>query len=132
MLAEEPEVDSPLPYGPTNPPTEMEYMGYRYRIAGSDFQGESVYHYGDVGHIDQLIRLRQGLTYEQAVDTMLHEVVHVIWQLSGLGKKAKQEQVAGVVGTGLMHFLKQNPHIYEWIGSLLYAPDDEDEQEETE
>lgn len=121
-----------MPYGPTNPPTEMEYMGYIYRIVGSDFHGEGVgYYWGTCDHTNQVIRLRKGMGYEQAVDTLLHEVLHVIWRMSGLGRKSTEEKVVGVFGTGLMHFLKSNPHVYEWIGSLLYAPEEDEDQPPT-
>lgn len=139
VAVEEPVIDGgvcvdldDLPFGPNNPPEHLTYMGYPYEIVGTDFQGETgMYFYGTCSHAEQKIRLRKGLSYEQAVDTMIHEVLHIIWNFSGLRKKETEERAVGVIATGMMAFLKQNPHIYEWIGSLIYAPE-EGEVETTE
>lgn len=49
------------------------------------------------------------------VDTLLHEICHGIWSGFGLPKRADEERVVTVFGTGLAALLKDNPKLITWL-----------------
>ena len=72
-----------------------------FDLADKDASGEA--------HISQNeIHLRGGMPASQEVETLLHEVVHLLMCSVPMGDTI-DEMVAGVVGRGLTAFVKDNP-----------------------
>lgn len=60
----------------------------------------------------QEIRIRRGMPRETAIDTLIHECVHMIDHEMMIG--LSEEQVTKL-GTGLAHLLLSNPKLIELI-----------------
>jgi hypothetical protein len=49
------------------------------------------------------------------VDTLLHELLHAVWNERGLPKKANEERAVKTLGTGLLGLFQDNPKLLTWI-----------------
>ena len=52
-------------------------------------------------------------------DTFLHEVVHAIYYIMGLGENAEEEAVVSRLSTGLCTVWRSNPKAFKWWESLV-------------
>lgn len=51
-------------------------------------------------------------------ETLLHEILHMIWYMSGATNQMShraEEEIISIITPHLMNFLKDNPHIYRYI-----------------
>jgi len=53
------------------------------------------------------------------VGTTLHEVLHGIWDVYGLKKKASEEDVVLAFEKGLLGLFKDNPELIDWIRKAI-------------
>ena len=67
-------------------------------------------------HSKQSIQIDNGhATPLAAVDTIIHEIMHAIWDERGLGKKEPEERAIQALATGLTGVLQNNPKLMTWI-----------------
>lgn len=64
------------------------------------------------------IKLCAKLTFSQAVQILLHEIIHAILDYNGLGgdKKIEVEQVCRVGSTEILEMLRDN----NWLGNVIF------------
>ena len=68
--------------------------------------------FGDYSHINNLIRIEKTLTGGPLVDTLLHEILHVIWRLGQLKDvKETEERVVSVTASYLAQIIRDNPKL---------------------
>ena len=71
------------------------------------------------------IHLRKGMPPSQEVETLLHEVVHLLICAVPLGDTI-DEIMAGVVGRGLTEFIKDNPATVRQLLKVLTTKEETD------
>ena len=68
--------------------------------------------FGDYSHINNLIRIEKTLTGGPLVDTLLQEILHVIWRLGQLKDvKETEERVVSVTASYLAQIIRDNPKL---------------------
>lgn len=65
--------------------------------------------YGQIDHIEQLITLNEAAGIEQQKATLMHEMVHGLDELYGIGLKEKQVEKLGVA---LYMLVRDNPGMF--------------------
>ena len=65
--------------------------------------------YGQIDHIEQLITLNEDAGLEQQKATLMHEMVHGLDELYGIGLKEKQVEKLGVA---LYMLVRDNPGMF--------------------
>lgn len=65
--------------------------------------------YGQIDHIEQLITLNEAAGIEQRKATLMHEMVHGLDELYGIGLKEKQVEKLGVA---LYMLVRDNPGMF--------------------
>tara|TARA_R100000482_G_scaffold49041_1_gene17322 strand:+ start:286 stop:618 length:333 start_codon:yes stop_codon:yes gene_type:complete len=75
--------------------------------------------YGDFDVNKDLIRVDKTLTPEKKLNTLIHEIVHVLLDHFNAELKLKdEEKVCEVLGSGLSDLLSQNPKVIKIINSV--------------
>ena len=75
--------------------------------------------YGDFDVNKDLIRVDKTLTPEKKLNTLIHEIVHVLLDHFNAELKLKdEEKVCEVLGSGLSDLLSQNPKVIKVINSV--------------
>tara|TARA_R100000479_G_scaffold164646_1_gene103540 strand:+ start:356 stop:688 length:333 start_codon:yes stop_codon:yes gene_type:complete len=75
--------------------------------------------YGDFDVNKDLIRVDKTLTPEKKLNTLIHEIIHVLLDHFNAELKLKdEEKVCEVLGSGLSDLLSQNPKVIKVINSV--------------
>jgi hypothetical protein len=75
--------------------------------------------YGDFDVNKDLIRVDKTLTPEKKLNTLIHEIIHVLLDHFNAELKLKdEEKVCEVLGSGLSDLLSQNPKVIKIINSV--------------
>jgi hypothetical protein len=108
----------PVPQGL---PAKIKIGPYTYRVEGwlrEDAIKERVF--GDYDAFDQRIRLVTHLPPETTADSALHEVLHTLWEVMGIGGgQATEERAVRAMATGLSMVMKDNPGLMQQLENLL-------------
>lgn len=102
----------------TKRPTSAKILHLNYKIEwvkASEMEDA----YGMCASYDQVIRLRTNMAPERAFETVVHEFLHAYWEANGMPESANEEQVAGLVGTSVLLFVRDNPQWVRWLSSRL-------------
>ncbi len=71
---------------------------------------------GSVSSDDRLIQIESELSHAtDAVDTMWHEILHVLVQDSTLVSDSDEEQLVGVLANKMTELCVRNPDLLEWV-----------------
>jgi hypothetical protein len=103
--------------------------GYDYRVTyspkGSVKLEDGDQCYGTTDHVEQEIKVEEGLTPEREADTLIHEPLH---QMACLAQKdfsnikdphEAEEAVCSFIGTALAGHIRDNPDYWRYIIKLL-------------
>lgn len=75
--------------------------------------------YGDFYAKEQRIRVLEGLTPVEELDTVLHEVVHmIIHYMRIMMGQVDEEMIVHRLATGLSSMLVENPHVAQYITAI--------------
>ncbi|CAB4150146.1 hypothetical protein UFOVP562_33 [uncultured Caudovirales phage] len=75
--------------------------------------------YGDFYAKEQRIRVLEGLTPIEEMDTFLHEVIHmVMFYMHIMMGQVDEEMITHRLATGLSSVLVENPHVAEYIAVI--------------
>jgi hypothetical protein len=55
----------------------------------------------------------------QEAQTVIHELMHAIWETMGLSDKDNEERTVAQLATGLAMLIRDNPALIKWIVSSL-------------
>jgi hypothetical protein len=71
--------------------------------------------YGDV--VDRYCKIRIDFSLDRHVvaDTLIHEIMHVIWDAYEISHKDKEERIVRPLATGFAAVLHDNPKLARWI-----------------
>jgi hypothetical protein len=100
------------------PPT-MRVGAYDFRLI--PVRGNVASSSGDRGAMSsqcQEIRFKEDLpTRYEAVEVVLHELMHALWWVSDLEDKPEEEHAVAMFGMNLMGVFRDNPWLIHWIQS---------------
>lgn len=75
--------------------------------------------YGDFYAKEQRIRVLEGLTPIEEMDTFLHEAIHmVMFYMHIMMGQVDEEMITHRLATGLSSVLVENPHVAEYIAAI--------------
>ena len=78
--------------------------------------------YGDFYGKEQRIRILEGLTPVEEMDTFLHEIIHmVMFYMHIMMGQVDEEMITHRLATGLSSVLVENPHVAEYIAAISTA-----------
>lgn len=72
-------------------------------------------HFPVEGKIDY-VRLKQG---GETADTIIHEILHALWDKMFVGKGDDEEAIVSKLGTGLTTVMKDNPELFKALQKLV-------------
>ena len=76
--------------------------------------------FGDFSYINTRIRVDDRIEGATLVDTLLHEINHVIWAVGQLkNKEQKEERAVAVMATYWTQIYRDNPKLLTWIKNNL-------------
>lgn len=76
--------------------------------------------FGDFSYINTRIRIDDRLEGATLVDTLLHEINHVVWAVGQLKNKTqKEERAVAVMATYWTQIFRDNPQLLTWIKKNL-------------
>ena len=112
------EPDTELSYKDTRP-SSLVFMGRNISVSfieegpwGSDV-------FGDFYAKEQRIRVLEGLSSIEEMDTFLHEVIHMImYYMHIMMGQVDEEMVTHRLATGLSSVLVENPHVAGYIAAI--------------
>lgn len=88
---------------------------YTIRIEKVEKIGNEDLYYGEfVAHEQRIAIILKHPSKLRAADTLLHEILHAIWNFGHA--TGEEEQTVGAMATGLMQVFKDNPALLSWIG----------------
>lgn len=75
--------------------------------------------YGDFYAKEQRIRVLEGLTPVEEMDTFIHEVLHmVMYYMRIMMGQVDEEMIVHRLATGLSSILVENPHVADYIAAI--------------
>jgi hypothetical protein len=104
-----------LRFGPYD--YDIERMPIGWRQEGTELLGQ----FDDNSNA---IRLRHGHPSAQhALVTMLHEIIHGVYRVFGLGKRESEERVVDAMATALVQIMRDDPHLVAWMLEIIADAD---------
>jgi hypothetical protein len=87
-------------------------VDYRILLEGADPD-----EYGACDTATQIIHLSKNQTAQNVSDTLLHEIMHAIWNESGIfmNKKPNEETIVRTMSTWVRMVLRDNPDVASFI-----------------
>lgn len=96
-------------------PATIKIGGFQWTVEENDKVANEGGVYGSTHHTKQRIFLEPNETQQKKEQTFLHEVMHAIWDNSGLSKRYKrdkdgdiEEEIMHALSNGLYQVLKDN------------------------
>lgn len=108
-------------------PKKLRLLGLNYSTQFEDgikevVDGKEAGYFGVADYAKQIIRLDKNQTVCHLVDTVLHEVCHVIYHEEGhdndIGEQIA-ERVVQALSHGLFMVFSDNPDLLQWIAETL-------------
>lgn len=77
----------------------------------------SVSKYGEAAHVERVIRVDLIHGPVQSAETLLHEIVHALKEVSPLRSKdeVEDEELANLISQGLTQVMRDNPALRAWL-----------------
>lgn len=95
------------------PPKTVEILGQNFGIVLSSEMSEE--ELGRCDYSNQLIYISKSQASDSMRDTLLHEIIHAIHCLMGLGDNNTEEEFTARTTTGLRSVMLQNPEVVEYV-----------------
>lgn len=95
------------------PPKKVEILGQNFGIVLSSEMSEE--ELGRCDYSNQLIYISKSQASDSMRDTLLHEIIHAIHWLMGLGDNNTEEEFTARTTTGLRSVMLQNAEIVEYV-----------------
>ena len=97
-------------------PTSVKVMGFDYDIVWEPQQihDGKEYNWGMCDNEKQCIQVWDGLTGQRKRQVLVHEIIHVIFELMAV-VHGNEENVCDCVSLGLYCVLNDNPELMKWI-----------------
>ena len=76
---------------------------------------------GDFDSTTSKIRVTTGLDDIRTVETLMHEICHAIFYSYGISNHLEEENIVGLMSTGLAAVLRDNPEFLDILYKTLQA-----------
>ena len=105
-------------------PTEIKvgYQRYRVHLMGEEERRNCGDKLGSCDHVRGTIKISNHLASPEAVNTLLHEVMHAIWWVWSVGDETEEERGVNNITNGMCCVIADNPDFAAWMISNL-SPD---------
>ena len=102
-----------------NPPKSVRVGPHVYKVLKDDRTAQALRDESKYGitKVDRLeIHLDPNVAHTQVADTLLHEILHCIWDQSGLREdQSLEESVICSITTELLNVLRSNPKVTKFL-----------------
>lgn len=113
-------------------PTQFFFLGRAIKVLYIDEGPWGSDVYGDFYPKEQRIRILEGLTPVEEMDTFLHECLHMImYYMRVMMGQVDEEMIVHRLATGLSSMLVENPHVAQYLNILTQISLNEIAPEET-
>jgi hypothetical protein len=100
-------------------PKALTFMGRTYLVEFKEDLGDDL---GSAHHEDFLIKVKEGQIPLEEADTLVHELLHVLWYHMGLCADLSpelEERVVRAMGTALTTAFQDNPTLMRYLNTTL-------------
>ena len=94
-------------------PKHVEIIGHKYSVVISTEMSED--ELGRCDYNNQKILISNHQASDTIRDTLLHEIIHAIHWLMGLGDNSTEEEFTARTTTGLRSVMLQNPEVVNYL-----------------
>jgi len=97
-------------------------IGYRsYRVVEwPEHEARAAGRYGETDRLSHVIRIQvRGVPVNQAAETLLHEIMHCIYEGQGVHQGDDEERTVSAVSIGLASAMVSNPDVFAWIAKRI-------------
>ena len=77
--------------------------------------GNDLDRYGESSMAQKIIRIDESYGPRQAAETLIHELLHVLFKRRSLQKEDAEERIVVQLSTGLSAILHDNPTLGPWL-----------------
>lgn len=100
-------------------PTDLVFLGRSISVSFIEEGPWGADAYGDFYAKEQRIRILDGLTPIEEMDTFLHEVIHmVMFYMHIMMGQADEEMITHRLATGLSSVLVENPEVADYLSAI--------------
>lgn len=104
----------------TSLPRRVKVGAYDYRIELApklpDEDGGRTWGFCDPNnYILHFFDLHEAPSPEWLIGTVLHEILHAVWDERGIGKRPDEEKAVSKLEVGLLNFMRDNPKMMNWM-----------------
>ena len=92
-------------------PTKIDVLNQTYKVEWI----HSAENHGSVDLDKCVISITKGFPPKTTASTLLHELLHVIYNSMGVGEKMNEEDIISRMETGLATAWKDNPLVFQWF-----------------
>lgn len=75
--------------------------------------------FGECDRFNNVIRVRDDISRQRSAETMIHEILHAVWDTQGLGDNETEERIVTCFGLGLSQVIRDNPDFVAWVQQNL-------------
>ena len=103
-------------------PTSVRIGHFDYRVEDWNSDKASLAsRYGECSHLEKVIRVARHHGPRQAAETLLHEMLHAIWNQWVIEDSDPEERVVNTLTGALCSAWRDNPEAFEWIRQQVTA-----------
>ena len=93
----------------------VKIIGCDYIVVEQDRISRDSYTYGEVDHVEQVIKISKELKPQRKAETLLHEIIHTVFFML---RKDENEQLVNSMATVLLQIFRDNPALLVLLSSL--------------
>ena len=93
-------------------------LGCDYDVAETDRISRDGYTYGEVDHVEQVIKISKELKPQRKAETLLHEVIHTIFFELRENDLHDNERVVNSLAATLLQVFRDNPALLALLSGL--------------
>lgn len=89
----------------------IKVLGCDYDLLEVDLVSRDGFVFGEVDHVDQIIKIDAGLKPQRKAETIMHEVLHCLFHALGENEAHDDERLVRALSCGLVQVLRDNPEL---------------------
>jgi hypothetical protein len=102
-------------------------MPQRLRVGPFDYtvqswpsrEASAAERFGECDRFNNVIRVRDDISEQRSAETMIHEILHAVWDTQGLGDNDAEERIVTCLALGLSQVIRDNPDFVAWMQQNL-------------
>jgi hypothetical protein len=97
---------------------KIKIFGCDYEVVEVDQISREEFLFGNVDHVEQIIKVSNGLKIDRKAETLLHEVLHCIFLGLGEYELHANESLINALSSALVQVLKDNKELSALLAGL--------------